>query len=260
MPTAPAKPWFASVATRMPTTIGTGRRNLAASRNARSWVLSPISAIATMLVDTRKASKTVLGASSRITNDATPELTQWGRRVKGLAKLMSRMRHGKAKCVDAFPGAGGYSPMTAGDYTGRIGWADAVIAGGSAALLSGLPSTLYALMTGADAMEATRAAGAMLISAGSSDSALFAAAAVVHLSVSAFWTAVLVPVLPQRHTTFWAVVALAAVAVLDLQLIGRLFPEILALPFGPQFVDHLAFGAVLGGVLEYRRRQRSPAP
>lgn len=105
-------------------------------------------------------------------------------------------------------------------------------------------------------MQATRAAGAMLLSPESNDRALFAAAAVVHLTISLFWAAVLNTLLPRKRTTIWSIGALAAIAVLDLQLIGRLFEEIYALPFWPQFADHLAFGATLGGVLEWRRRNR----
>ena len=74
--------------------------------------------------------------------------------------------------------------------------------------------------------------------------------------MSFFWTLVLVRWLPHRHTVIWAIVALACIAVLDLRVIGRLFPEIFALPFLPQFADHIAFGAVLAGVLEYRRKRR----
>jgi hypothetical protein len=136
-------------------------------------------------------------------------------------------------------------------------WGDVVVAGGSAALLSGIPSTLYAWITGGDIMEATRAAGAMLVAAGSSAKVLFLAAALVHAAVSFFWSVLLVCLLPHRLTTLWAVLALACIAVLDLRLIGRLFPEISALPFWPQFADHIAFGAVLGMVLEYRRIKRS---
>lgn len=133
---------------------------------------------------------------------------------------------------------------------------DAFVAGGCAALLSGIPSTLYAWLTGGDPMEATRAAGAMLISATSGDTKLFIAAALVHTSVSLFWALVLVLVLPRRYTLGWAIAALACIAVLDLRVIGRLFPEILALSFWPQFADHIAFGAVLGAVLTYRRMRR----
>lgn len=135
-------------------------------------------------------------------------------------------------------------------------WRDAIVAGSCAALLSGIPSTLYAWVTGGCVLEATRAAGAMLIPATSTDTELFMAAAIVHAGVSVFWTLILVPLLPHRHTVVWAIVSLACIAVLDLLAIGRLFPEIFALSFWPQFADHIAFGAVLGSVLAYRRKRR----
>ena len=56
-PTAPAKAWLATVATRMPNTMGHGFLKRAASNSANNWVLSPISAKATMPVETRNASK-----------------------------------------------------------------------------------------------------------------------------------------------------------------------------------------------------------
>src|SRR4029079_3679398 len=55
-PRAAASPWLASVATAIPSTIGTGRRYRAASISASNCVLSPISARATTPVETRKAS------------------------------------------------------------------------------------------------------------------------------------------------------------------------------------------------------------
>jgi len=61
-----------------------------------------------------------------------------------------------------------------------------------ATLLSGIPSTAYALLTGGDAMEATRAAGAMV---GRPDSVL--AAAAVHLAVSTFWSVAALAFWPQ---------------------------------------------------------------
>ena len=138
-------------------------------------------------------------------------------------------------------------------------WSDVLVSGGCAAVLSGTPSTLYAWVIGGDVFEATRAAGAMLIPATSTGTELGFAAALVHVGVSLFWSLILVRLLPQRHTVRWAVAALALVAVLDLRVIGQLFPEILALSFWPQFADHIAFGAVLGSVLAYRRRQRGAA-
>ena len=79
------------------------------------------------------------------------------------------------------------------------------------------------------------------------------AAAVAHGAISLFWATVLSWALPRKHTTLWAIAALAGIAVLDLRIIGRLFAEIHALPFLPQFADHLAFGGVLGAILEWRR-------
>ena len=138
-------------------------------------------------------------------------------------------------------------------------WEDAVIAGGCAALLSGVPSTVHAWWTGGDLLQATRAAGAMLIPASSSDAALFAAATLVHGAVSMFWAIVLAWLLPPRHLVLGSLLALAAIAILDLRIIGPLFPEVYALPFWPQFADHLAFGAVFGVVLAWRTRRRRRA-
>lgn len=119
-----------------------------------------------------------------------------------------------------------------------------------ATLLSGIPSTLYALLTGGDPLEATRAAGAMISLPGS-----IAAAALVHASVSLFWSVVLWVALPYRHTTLWALVASIAIALLDLRLIAPVFfPEVAALEFWPQLADHLAWGACLGLTFQKRRR------
>ena len=106
-----------------------------------------------------------------------------------------------------------------------------------ATVLSGIPSTLYALFTGADPLEATRAAGAMV---GRPES--LAAAAAVHASVSLFWAAVLW--LTKIRTPPGALLASAAIAVLDLHIIApAFFPDVAALGFWPQFADHLAWGA-----------------
>jgi hypothetical protein len=124
-----------------------------------------------------------------------------------------------------------------------------------ATVFSGLPSTLHALAVGSDPLEATRAAGAMLISPSAGTPALVAAAAIVHPAVSLFWTAVFGWLLPRRHVLVWAVAGAAAVALIDLLLIApRLFPSVAALPFWPQFADHLAWGALLGGMLQARKR------
>jgi hypothetical protein len=87
-------------------------------------------------------------------------------------------------------------------------WQDTMIAAAVAALLSGIPSTLYAWWMKGDVMEATRAAGAMLIAPGSSDTALVVAAAIVHCVISLFWAALLVWLLPRKHISTGAVVSI----------------------------------------------------
>jgi hypothetical protein len=129
-----------------------------------------------------------------------------------------------------------------------------------ATLLSGIPSTAYALLTGGDPTEATRAAGAMLLRSETAWPKLFAAAAIVHAAISFFWALVLWLTLPCRKTALWALLGSAAIAVLDLRIIApAFFPEVAALDFWPQFADHLMWGTCVGLTLEYRRiRGQSP--
>jgi hypothetical protein len=125
-----------------------------------------------------------------------------------------------------------------------------------ATVFSGLPSTLHAVATGADPLEATRAAGAMLLPHATETAALFAAAAVVHPLVSLFWTAVFGVLLPGRHVVAAAVAGSAAVALLDLRVIApQFFPAVAALPFWPQVADHLMWGLLVGGTLWWRQRR-----
>jgi hypothetical protein len=129
-----------------------------------------------------------------------------------------------------------------------------------ATLFSGIPSTVYALAAGHDILEATRAAGAMLV-ASDSTPRLIAAAVIVHASVSLFWAFAVSAVLPRRHTFAWALVASALIAVLDLRVIApAFFPQAAALAFWPQFADHLMWGACLGLTLGVRRRRGTPKP
>jgi hypothetical protein len=135
---------------------------------------------------------------------------------------------------------------------------DLIVAGGAATLLSGVPSTLYALLRREDLSEATRAAGAMLISPGSSMLDLFEAAAVVHVAVSFFWAALLVRFLPRRHVVLRAIVAAVTIGVLDLRVIAPLmFPEVARLAFWPQMADHVMWGASLGVALALRRQKNA---
>jgi hypothetical protein len=134
--------------------------------------------------------------------------------------------------------------------------ADGLVAGTVAAVLSGAPSTLWALITGADWLEAARAAGNLLLSANASPSALLIAGAFAHVSISLFWGIVLGAALPRRNTVLAGALAGVAIAALDLGLIGRYFPLIEALPLLPQLADHVAFGAVAGFVIARRRGLR----
>jgi hypothetical protein len=144
--------------------------------------------------------------------------------------------------------------------TSQYFWRDTLRAGLIAAVTSGAPSTLWAWWTGGDLLEATRAAGAMLIPAESSTIALFVAATVAHVSISIFWASALTATLPRKHTAIAAVIASAAIAILDLRIIGRMFPEIYALPFWPQFADHLAWGMTVGVVLRWQFHKRDAHP
>jgi hypothetical protein len=123
-----------------------------------------------------------------------------------------------------------------------------VLAGAAAASLSGIPSTAYALATGRDPLEATRAAGTLL--PGRRDRPGVLQGAAVHVLVSAGWTTVLAAI--ARHHRLGATGGAAAgllIAALDLEVIGRTRPLIRALPRLPQWLDHAAFGAIAGALL-----------
>jgi hypothetical protein len=76
----------------------------------------------------------------------------------------------------------------------------------------------------------------------------------VHLALSFGWTAVLARVVPvQRSLTARVLVGMAAgaaIAALDLGVIGRRIAPVSALALGPQIADHLAFGAAAAAFLE----------
>ncbi|MGI5500984.1 hypothetical protein [Lentzea sp. CA-135723] len=108
----------------------------------------------------------------------------------------------------------------------------------AAVVLSGVPSTLHALMSGDDLARATRAAGS-LVGGGAR------AGIVVHLAVSAFWALVLTR-LRVRGVVGGAVAGMA-IALLDLEVVGRHNALIRALPRLPQWLDHVAFGVLVAG-------------
>jgi hypothetical protein len=134
---------------------------------------------------------------------------------------------------------------------------DGIAAGGVAAVLSGTPSTVIAIARGDDPLEATAAAGSILVSHDSKQLLRLAAAVPVHVALSLGWGVVLSALLPRRATIAWGAAAGLCIAALDLGVIGRRFARIDSLPLGPQIADHAAYGAVVGAVL--RRRRSSPA-
>jgi hypothetical protein len=131
---------------------------------------------------------------------------------------------------------------------------DGVVAGAAAALLSGVPSTLHALATRASPLEATLAAGTLLLPRERRPLVLAVAAVPVHLALSLGWAVLLAAVLPRRRTVAYGMLAGLAIAALDLGVVGRRVPRIRALAPVPQVLDHVAYGATVGAVLSARRR------
>jgi hypothetical protein len=132
--------------------------------------------------------------------------------------------------------------------------ADGIVAGSAAAVLSGLPSTVWALVAGRDPLEATLAAGSMLLPTETRRTRLVAAAVPVHSALSLGWAVVLARVLPRERELAWGAVAGLGIATTDLGLVGRFFPRVHRLPLLPQVADHVVYGATVGYVLARRRR------
>jgi hypothetical protein len=130
--------------------------------------------------------------------------------------------------------------------------ADGLVAGGVAAVLSGIPSTVHALATGGDPLEATRAAGSIVLGEDATDDELLVAAVPVHLAISLGWGVVLAYALPRRPSVVRGVLAGFGIAALDLGVIGRRFPRLRRLSSGAQIADHVAYGVVVAAVLRRR--------
>ncbi|HSC91672.1 MAG TPA: hypothetical protein VLB86_08470 [Gaiellaceae bacterium] len=126
-------------------------------------------------------------------------------------------------------------------------------AGAVAALPSGLPSTAHALLRGRDPLDATLAAGSLLLPRETRRGPLMLAAVPVHAGVSLLWGVVLAHAL-RRPTPLAGAVAGLAIAALDLGLLGRRKARFRALPLVPQLADHAVYGAVAAAVLQRRRR------
>jgi hypothetical protein len=122
----------------------------------------------------------------------------------------------------------------------------------AASLLSGAPSLGHALaqrgIGGAwrYGVDATRAIG-VLVPPGRRN---FAAGALAHFAISIGAGQLLGRVLPRRRSVLWGAGAGALMGVVGAGIVGRRFPAIRALPFGPQLADNVAFGVVFALVAD----------
>jgi hypothetical protein len=123
----------------------------------------------------------------------------------------------------------------------------------AAAVLSGAPSTLNALLTegsvhaaAAYVYDATRSIGT-LVPPGRPG---LARGAIIHAAISATCGELLARTLPARRSAAWGAGAGLAIGVVNVGLIGRRFPAIRALPLIPQLADHVAFGVVFALVVD----------
>ena len=130
---------------------------------------------------------------------------------------------------------------------------ESVAAGLAGAAVSGLPSTVVALVEGDDVLEGARAAGAMILPGERRSLALLAAGGIAHVAISLGWAAVLTAVLPRGREPVTGVAAGLVIAALDLGIIGRRIPAIRALSQPRQWADHAAYGLTVGLVLRVRR-------
>lgn len=144
------------------------------------------------------------------------------------------------------------APVSSPRTPSRI--ADGLAAGALGALLSGAPSAVHALLRRGDVLEATTAAGSLLLPRERRTSRLVLAAIPVHLGLSLGWGVLLSALLPRRATAATGALAGLAIAAVDLGLGIRRFPRIRRLALGPQLADHLAYGLIVGAALARRRR------
>ena len=117
-----------------------------------------------------------------------------------------------------------------------------------AAALSGIPSTLHALATGRDPLEAVYAAGTILLPGETRPQRLLAAAVPVHLGISIAWTVVLDRAGVRGAARAASPASRSPRSTSDSS--GGAFSASGALPFAPQLADHAAFGAIAGRMLQ----------
>jgi len=108
------------------------------------------------------------------------------------------------------------------------------------------------LAAGEDLLSSTRAVGEALVP-GASRKSLVVVGGAAHIAISLGWGVVLSALLPRRRTIAAGVLAGLGIAALDLGVIGRRLPSIRALDPGPQILDHVAYGLVVGSVISRLR-------
>jgi len=117
-----------------------------------------------------------------------------------------------------------------------------------AALVSGIPSTVHAIMTNQDPLAPTKAAGKLALPKEHRTPHLLAAAIPTHLAISLAWGYAISRT--KNPTTTRGALAGLAIATLDLHLPGKRLAPVRSLPKAPQLADHIAFGATVGWLLK----------
>lgn len=125
-------------------------------------------------------------------------------------------------------------------------WVRAAVVAG---VVSGVPSTLHALVTGRDPLAATLAAGALVLPRERRPLPLVVVAVPVHFAISLWWAFLLSRVLRGRASVVRGALGGVVIAAVDLRLPGRRFAPVRRLALGPQVADHVVFGAVVGGMV-----------
>ena len=125
----------------------------------------------------------------------------------------------------------------------------AVIAGA----LSGILSTVHALVTGRDPLEATRAAGTIVFH-DHDDRGLLVAGGLVHGVLTVAWTAVARPLVAgRRHRVAYGAALGLLIGSVDLAIAEWRYPRVAQLPTLAQLADHAAFGALVGATTSTTR-------
>jgi hypothetical protein len=112
-----------------------------------------------------------------------------------------------------------------------------------AGVLSGIPSTVHAVIASRDVLASVRAAGTLL------GRPTITRGLLAHSLVTTLWAAVIAAVPPARRGLAHGATAGVVIGVADLAVAQRRFPAIAALPTLPQLLDHAAFGALVAAML-----------